>query len=88
MFGNRLRWCRNCVGKARSAPTYLIILKIPNGLSVDDRVRKLKQVEKLEQEKSEIQGKLKKEKNQGTQVQLNTRIKQITDRIEAIKVEL
>ena len=38
-------------------------LKIPNGLSVDDRVHRLKQVEKLQQEKSEIQGKLKKEKN-------------------------
>ena len=63
-------------------------LKIPNGLSVDDRVNKLKQVEKFQQEKSEIQGKLKKEKNLGTQVQLNTRIKQITDRIEAIKGEL
>jgi seryl-tRNA synthetase len=63
-------------------------LEIPNGISVDDRVRKLKQVEKLQQEKSELQGKLKKEKNLGTQVQLNTRIKQITDRIEAIKNEL
>ncbi|MBW1795254.1 MAG: DUF4391 domain-containing protein [Deltaproteobacteria bacterium] len=63
-------------------------LEIPNGLSVDDRVNKLKQVEKLQQKKSEIQGKLKKEKNLGTQVQLNTRIKQIRDRIEAIKSEL
>jgi hypothetical protein len=36
------------------------------------RVNKLKQVEKLQQEKSEIQGKLKNEKNLGTQVQLNT----------------
>ena len=63
-------------------------LVIPNGLSVDDRVNKLNQIEKLQQEKSEIRGKLKKEKNLGTQVQLNTRIKQITDRIEAIKVEL
>jgi hypothetical protein len=63
-------------------------LEIPNGLSVDDRVGKLKQVEKLQQEKLEIQGKLKKEKNLGTQVQLNTRIKQIKDRIEAIKSEL
>ena len=63
-------------------------LEIPNGLSVDDRVNKLKQVEKFQQEKSEIQGKLKKEKNLGTQVQLNTQIKQITDRIEAIKSEL
>ncbi|MBW2605881.1 MAG: DUF4391 domain-containing protein [Deltaproteobacteria bacterium] len=63
-------------------------LEIPNGLSVDDRVNKLKKVEKLQQEKSEIQGKLKKEKNLGTQVQLNTQIKQITDRIKAVKSEL
>ena len=63
-------------------------LVIPNGLSVDDRVNKLKQVEKLQQEKSEIQGKLKKEKNLGTQVQLNTRIKQIKYRIEEIKAKL
>jgi len=46
-------------------------LEIPNGLSVDDRVNKLK-----------------KEKNLGSQVQLNTRIKQITDRIGAIKADL
>ena len=63
-------------------------LETPKGLSVDDRVDRLKQVEKLQQEKSKIQGKLKKEKNLGTQVQLNTRIKQITDRILAIKSEL
>jgi len=63
-------------------------LEIPNGLSVDDRVNKLKQVEKLQQEKSEIQGKVKKEKNLGTQIQLNIQIKQIMDRIEAIKSEL
>jgi hypothetical protein len=63
-------------------------LKVPNGLSVDERVDKLKQVENLQQEKAEIQSKLKKEKNLGTQVQLNTRIKQIRDGIEAIKREL
>ena len=63
-------------------------LEIPGGLSVDDRANKLKQVEKLQQEKSELQSKLKKEKNLGTQVQLNTRVKNITDRIKAIKSEL
>ena len=63
-------------------------LVIPNGLSVDDRVNKLKQVEKLQQEKSDLQGKLKKEKNLGTQVQLNIRIKKIADCIEAIKNEI
>jgi len=63
-------------------------LEIPNALSVDDQVNKLKQIEKLQQEKSELAGKLKKEKNLGTQVQLNTQIKQITDRIKAVKAEL
>jgi len=63
-------------------------LKPSHGLSVDDRVNKLKQIEKLQQEKSEIQGKLKKENNLGTQVQLNTRIKNIMDQIKAIKSEL
>jgi len=42
---------------------------------------------KLKQKKSEIQGKLKKEKNLGTQVQLNIRIKQIKCRIEKTKAE-
>jgi len=42
----------------------------------------------MNRKKSEIQGKLKKEKNLGTQVQLNTRIKQIKDRIEEIKAKL
>ncbi len=64
------------------------LLEIPNGLSVEDRANKLKQIEKLQQETSEIQGKLKKEKNLGTQVQLNTRIKNITDCIKEIKNEL
>lgn len=63
-------------------------LESPGGLSADDRVNRLKQVEKLQQEKSELRSKLKKEKNLGTQVQLNTRIKQITDRIKEIKAEL
>ena len=42
----------------------------------------------MNRKKSEIQSKLKKEKNLGTQVQLNTRIKQIKDRIEEIKAKL
>jgi hypothetical protein len=39
-------------------------------------------------QRSETRGKLKKEKNMGTQVQLNTRIKRIKDRIWKIKAEL
>ena len=63
-------------------------LEIPNGLSVDDRVIKLDQLEKLQQEKYELAGKLKKEKNLGTQVQLNTEIRRIKNQIEKIKAEL
>ena len=63
-------------------------LEIPNSLSVDDRVINLEQVEKFQQEKSEILSKLKKEKNLGNQVQLNTRIKQIKDAIEKLKIVL
>ena len=63
-------------------------LEIPNGLSADERVIKLDQLEKLQQEKSELAGKLKKEKNLGTQVQLNTEIRKIVTRIEEIKKEI
>jgi len=63
-------------------------LKFPKGLSLDDRVSKLKQIEKLHQEISEIQGKLKKEKNLGTQVQLNIQNNKITEKIRLFKNEL
>lgn len=63
-------------------------LNIPGGIMSEDRVIRLRQIEKLQQEKSELQGKLKKEKNLGTQVQLNTKIKKINDRIKAFKNEL
>ena len=59
-----------------------------NSTSGRDRVEALRLLETLAQELIEIRNKLKKEKNLGTQVRLNTRIKQITDRIEAIKPKL
>jgi hypothetical protein len=62
-------------------------LETQKGLSVDEQISKLKLIEKLQQEKAENKNKLKKEKNLGTQVQLNTKIKQIKDRIETIKGE-
>ena len=52
------------------------------------RVDALRQMEKLQQERAETRNKLKKEKNMGTQVQLNTKVKQITDRIEVIRAKL
>lgn len=52
------------------------------------RLEALRQMDKLQQERVETRNKLKKEKNLGTQVNLNTRIKQLSDRIEAIRNEL
>lgn len=48
----------------------------------------LLELEGVQQEKTELRNKLKKEKNMGLQVQLNTRVKKLTDRIEAIRSEL
>lgn len=57
------------------------------GTSVD-RVEALQRMEKLQQERVETSNKLKKEKNLGTQVQLNTRIKQITDSLDELRKNL
>jgi hypothetical protein len=53
-----------------------------------DRGEALKELERLERELTELRNKLKKEKNLGNQVQLNTKSKQIKDRMEAIKAEI
>lgn len=53
-----------------------------------DRLEALRQMEKLHQERAEVRNKLKKEKNLGKQVSLNTRIKQLSDRIEAIRNDI
>ena len=63
-------------------------LQSGNGVMTEDRARNLKEVEKLQQEQVEIRNKLKNEKNMGTKVQLNTQMKMVNDRIEAIKREL
>ncbi len=52
------------------------------------RLEALKELEKLQQEREEVRNLARKEKNLGTQVQLNTKIKQLTDRIEAVRSEL
>jgi hypothetical protein len=59
-----------------------------NGKHKADRLEALRQMDKLQLERTEIRNKLKKEKNLGTQVSLNTRIKQLSDRIEAIRDDL
>lgn len=49
------------------------------------RLEKLRELEKLDVQKAEIAGKLKKEKQMGRQVDLNTKVKNINDRIAEIK---
>ncbi len=63
-------------------------LDLPNDYSVDERIVKLDQIEKLQQEKSELVGKLKKEKNLGTKVQLNTQIRQIKNQLDLLRTNL
>ena len=53
-----------------------------------ERLETLHQIEKFLFERNELRNKLKKEKNLGSQVSLNTRIKQLSDRIEAVRNEL
>ena len=49
-----------------------------------NRLERLQDLERLQQEKTELRSKLKKEKNMGTQVELNTKIKKLSDRIKDI----
>lgn len=53
-----------------------------------ERLEALRQIEKFHQERRELRNKLRKEKNLGSQVSLNTKIKQLSDRIEAARDEL
>lgn len=56
--------------------------------AIDKRLGKLQELEKLQLECTETRNKAKKEKNMGTQVRLNTRVKELSNRIEAIRPEL
>lgn len=51
----------------------------------ESRLERLRELEKLNLQKTEIANKLKKEKQMGRQVELNTKIKQINDVIEKIR---
>ncbi|MFP3865923.1 DUF4391 domain-containing protein [Pseudomonas capeferrum] len=51
----------------------------------EGRLERLRKLERLNLQKSEIANKLKKEKQLGRQVELNTKIKQINDVIEEIR---
>jgi hypothetical protein len=59
-----------------------------NDVRSENRLDLLLEIERLQQERLEICNKVKKEKNMGTQVHLNTKVKQLADRIEAIRAEL
>ena len=52
------------------------------------RLEKLRELERLDVQKSEIANKLKNEKQMGRQVDLNTKVKNINDRIAEIKGSL
>lgn len=52
------------------------------------RLEKLRELEKLDAQKWKIANKLKKERQMGRQVELNTRVKIINDRINEIKCSL
>jgi len=54
----------------------------------ENRLEKLRELEKLTAKKSELANKLKKEKQMGKQVDLNTQIKNINDKIAKIKSSL
>ena len=54
----------------------------------NSRLNKLRELEKLDIQKSEFANKLKKEKQMGKQVELNTKVKKINDRIAEIKGSL
>ncbi len=53
-----------------------------------ERLEAMRQLERLNQERTETRNKLKKEKNLGTQVNLNTQVKKLSDSIEAIRKEI
>ena len=48
----------------------------------------LREIEKLNMQKTEIANRLKKEKQMGKQVELNTKVKEINDKIVEIKSSL
>ena len=49
-----------------------------------ERLQVLQELEKLQQEKTEFCNRLKKEKNTGTQVQLNIKVKKLSDQIKKL----
>lgn len=64
------------------------LLNDPSDKGAAGRLDKLRELEKLTAKKSELTNKLKKEKQMGKQVNLNTQIKNINDKIAKIKSSL
>ncbi|NOX25434.1 MAG: DUF4391 domain-containing protein [Deltaproteobacteria bacterium] len=59
-----------------------------NTSETGNRLKRLQELERLQQEKAELRNRLKKEKNMGTQVELNTQVKKISDQIKSITSQL
>lgn len=60
-------------------------LEKQGGKNTELRVLNLNEIDKLSSLKSELQNKLKKEKQMGKQVEINTQIKQINDQLNELK---
>ncbi len=56
--------------------------------TANDRLTMLRELERLDAEKSEVSNKIKKEKQMGRQVEMNTVVKNINDKIARIKGKL
>ena len=83
VFYQGMKQCLIALHAARKTGKYQLIPD--SGANIQDRALAIRAIEKHEAEIQELKNKLKKEKNMGNQVELNTQVKKITDRIEAIK---
>ncbi|PJB73340.1 MAG: DUF4391 domain-containing protein [Alphaproteobacteria bacterium CG_4_9_14_3_um_filter_47_13] len=61
---------------------------LTSGDGMINRADSLRQLDRLEQEKAELQNKLAKEKQMGRQVEMTTRIKKMADQINGLKERL
>lgn len=61
---------------------------LTSGDGTINRADSLRQLDRLEQEKAELQSKLAKEKQMGRQVEMTTRIKKMADQINGLKERL
>ncbi|KMP10602.1 hypothetical protein UZ36_07145 [Candidatus Nitromaritima sp. SCGC AAA799-C22] len=61
------------------------VLNGRTGAGTETRIEGLKEIERLELAKAELKNKLKKEKQMGRQVELNSRIKNINDQIQELR---